>query len=159
MAADAAEIGRLLKSRKALLAVAESCTGGLVAARVTSVAGSSEWFERGLVTYSNRAKQELLGVAPELLERCGAVSRECCEAMARGLLVMTPADWAVAVTGIAGPGGGSPEKPVGLVWFAWASRHGPLTVESRQFGGTREEIRAAAAEAALQGLINRLRLD
>ncbi|HEX9626658.1 MAG TPA: CinA family protein [Acidiferrobacterales bacterium] len=151
-----AELGALLKARQAFLAVAESCTGGLLAKRLTDVAGSSDWFERGLVTYSNRSKQELLGVGPDLLAQSGAVSRECCEAMARGLLVMTPADWGLAVTGIAGPGGGSPEKPVGLVWFGWAQRHGAVEVESRQFGGTREDIRAAATEAALQGLLERL---
>jgi nicotinamide-nucleotide amidase len=157
MASRAEDLGALLAARGALLAVAESCTGGLVAKAVTDVAGSSQWFERGLVTYSNRAKQDLLGVGAELLERHGAVSRECCQAMARGLLVMTPADWAVAVTGIAGPGGGSPEKPVGLVWFAWAARHGEVECESRQFDGTRAAIREAAAGFALDGLLARLR--
>jgi len=156
MAVSAAELGARLKAGGALLAVAESCTGGLLAKRITDVAGSSEWFERGLVTYSNRAKQDLLGVTPELLARSGAVSRECAEAMARGLLVMTPAHWALAVTGIAGPGGGSPEKPVGLVWFAWAQRHGEIEVESQQFSGSREQIREAAAEFALRGLLERL---
>lgn len=157
MAASTQELGALLKARKAMLAVAESCTGGLLAKRITDVAGSSEWFERGLVTYSNRAKEELLGVGADLLARAGAVSRECADAMARGLLVMTPADWGVAVTGIAGPGGGTPEKPVGLVWFAWARREGPVEVESRQFDGTREQIRERAADVALQGLLERLR--
>lgn len=150
------ELGRLLLERKALLAVAESCTGGLLAKRITDVPGSSAWFDRGLVTYSNGAKQDLLGVPPEVLARSGAVSRECAEAMARGLLVMTPADWAVAVTGIAGPGGGSPEKPVGLVWMAWARRGGAAETEYRQFSGSREEVRAGAADAALQGLVERL---
>lgn len=151
------ELGVLLKAANAFVAVAESCTGGLVAQRITDVAGSSGWFERGLVTYSNRAKEELLGVSPDLLARHGAVSRECAEAMARGLLVMTPADWGVAITGIAGPGGGSPEKPVGLVWFAWSHRRGAIDVVSRQFGGSRREIRSAAAEFALQGLVDRVR--
>lgn len=157
MTALPAELGVLLKGRSAFVAVAESCTGGLVAQRITDIAGSSEWFERGLVTYSNRAKQELLGVGPDVLAQHGAVSRECAAAMARGLMVMTPADWGVAITGIAGPGGGSPEKPVGLVWFAWAHRHGRVDVESRQFGGTRQAIRSAAADAALQGLVDRIR--
>jgi nicotinamide-nucleotide amidase len=157
MAPLAAELGTLLRARKAFLAVAESCTGGLVAKTITDVAGSSGWFERGLVTYSNQAKQELLGVAPGLLAQFGAVSRECCDAMARGLLVMTPADWGLAVTGIAGPGGGSPEKPVGLVWLGWVQRHGAVETEARQFSGSREEIRAAAVAAALQGLVDRLR--
>jgi len=150
------DVGRRLLAKKARLAVAESCTGGLIAKLVTYIAGSSDWFERGLVTYSNASKQDLLGVAPEVIAQHGAVSREAAEAMARGLLVMTPADWGIAVTGIAGPGGGSPEKPVGLVWFAWAHRDGPVEAESRQFPGGREQIRAAAAEAALQGLLKRL---
>jgi nicotinamide-nucleotide amidase len=144
----ATRIGPLLKAKNACLAVAESCTGGLIAARITDIAGSSEWFERGLVTYSNRAKQELLGVAPAILEQHGAVSRECAEAMARGLLVMTPADWGVAVTGIAGPGGGTPEKPVGTVWIAVDLLGEP---ESKRFSliGGRDEIRRRAAQAAL----------
>jgi len=150
------EVGRRLLAKKAKLAVAESCTGGLIAKLVTDIAGSSDWFERGLVTYSNASKQDLLGVAPEILRSFGAVSRETAEAMARGLLVMTPADWGVAVTGIAGPGGGSPEKPVGLVWFGWAHRSGKVDTESRQFDGSRAQIREAAAEAALQGLLRRL---
>lgn len=157
MASLAEELGRLLKERKALLATAESCTGGLIAKRITDVAGSSEWFERGLVTYSNDAKRELLGVAPEILDQAGAVSRECAEAMARGLLVMTPADWGVAVTGIAGPGGGSPEKPVGLVWLAWARRGAGVEAAKLQLAGPREQIREASAQAALTGLIDRLR--
>lgn len=150
------KLGRLLLERRALLAVAESCTGGLIAKLVTDIPGSSAWFERGLVTYSNRAKQDLLGVPPEILEQFGAVSRECAEAMARGLLVMTPADWAIAVTGIAGPGGGSPEKPVGLVWMAWAQRGGSLDSKYMQFSGEREQVRQAAAEAALLGLLERI---
>jgi nicotinamide-nucleotide amidase len=153
---EAEELGRQLSGKKALLAVAESCTGGLIAKRITDIAGSSGWFERGLVVYSNRAKQDLLGVPAELLERSGAVSRECAEAMVRGLLVMTPAHWAVAVTGIAGPGGGSPEKPVGLVWLAWEQRGGKAESEALQLTGSREQIRAAAAQAALAGLLKRL---
>lgn len=153
---NAAELGRRLMAKKALLAVAESCTGGLIAKLITDVAGSSEWFERGLVVYSNRAKQELLGVPPDLLAQFGAVSRECAEAMARGLLVMSPADFGVAVTGIAGPGGGSPEKPVGLVWVAWA-RHGAAPEsEALQLSGSRQAIREAAARHALGGLLGRL---
>lgn len=156
MDAEAEELGRRLAGKGAFLAVAESCTGGLVAKRITDVAGSSGWFERGLVVYSNRAKQDLLGVSPSLLEQFGAVSRECAEAMARGLIVMTPADWAVALTGIAGPGGGSPEKPVGLVWLAWERRGGAAESEVLQFSGSREQIRVAAAQAALMGLLERL---
>jgi len=150
------DLGRRLGARKAFLAVAESCTGGLIAKRITDVAGSSGWFERGLVVYSNQAKQDLLGISPDLLAQFGAVSRECAEAMVRGLLVMTPAHWGLAVTGIAGPGGGSPEKPVGLVWLAWQQRGGPVEAEALQLGGTREQIRQAAADAALDGLLRRL---
>ena len=153
---QAEELGRRLARKKAFLAVAESCTGGLIAKHITDVAGSSGWFERGLVVYSNQAKQDLLGISPDLLAQFGAVSRECVEAMARGLLVMTPADWAVAVTGIAGPGGGSPEKPVGLVWLAWERRGGKVESAVLQLAGSREQIRAAAAAAALAGLLERL---
>jgi nicotinamide-nucleotide amidase len=109
------------------------------------------------VVYSNQAKQDLLGVAPELLAQFGAVSRECAQAMARGLLVMTPAHWAVAVTGIAGPGGGSPEKPVGLVWLAWERRGAEAETVALQLAGSREQIREAAADAALKGLLERIR--
>lgn len=151
------EIARLLQARNGHLAVAESCTGGLLAKRLTDLAGSSAWFERGLVTYSNRAKQELLGVGAGLLAAAGAVSRECAEAMARGLIVMSPADWAVAVTGIAGPGGGTADKPVGQVWIAWAERAGTVEAQRLQLAGSREEIREASAQAALQGLLERLR--
>jgi len=153
---EAEELGRRLAGKHQFLAVAESCTGGLIAKRVTDIAGSSGWFERGLVVYSNQAKQDLLGISPDLLAQFGAVSRECAEAMARGLLVMTPAHWALAVTGIAGPGGGSPEKPVGLVWLAWEQRGGKVESAVRQLSGTREQIRTAAAAAALRGLLDRL---
>jgi len=154
---EAEELGRRLSEKQAFLAVAESCTGGLIAKRVTDIAGSSGWFERGLIVYSNRAKQDLLGISGDLLEQFGAVSRECAEAMARGLLVMTPAQWGLAVTGIAGPGGGSPEKPVGLVWLAWEQRGGKAESEVLQLAGSREQIRVAAADAALKGLLKRLR--
>lgn len=153
---DAEELGRRLTEKKAFLAVAESCTGGLIAKRITDIAGSSGWFDRGLVVYSNQAKQDLLGVSPDLLAQFGAVSRECAAAMARGVLVMTPARWALAVTGIAGPGGGSPEKPVGLVWLAWEQRGGTVETEALQLSGSREQIREAAAQAALAGLLARL---
>jgi nicotinamide-nucleotide amidase len=153
---EAEELGRRLTEKKAFLAVAESCTGGLIAKRITDVAGSSGWFERGMVVYSNASKQDLLGISPDLLARHGAVSRECAEAMARGVLVMTPAHWALAVTGIAGPGGGSPEKPVGLVWVAWEQRGGKVETQALQLAGSREQIRAAAAQAALEGLLKRL---
>lgn len=146
---------RLLEARQTL-ATAESCTGGLVATLCTDLAGSSGWFERGLITYSNRAKQELLGVPAELLQRHGAVSRECALAMAAGVLVHAPVDWGLAITGIAGPGGGSPEKPVGLVWVAWARRGGTSEAQRLQLEGSRDTIRRASAAAALQGLLERL---
>lgn len=111
-----------LLARGQWLAVAESCTGGLIARLLTDLPGSSAWFERGIVSYSNRAKQDLLGVPGALLERHGAVSGEVAQAMAGGLLARAPVDWALAVTGVAGPGGGSPDKPVGIVWIAWGER-------------------------------------
>ncbi|MEO7854445.1 MAG: CinA family protein [Rubrivivax sp.] len=109
-----------LRQRGWRMASAESCTGGLIAAACTAVAGSSDWFERGFVSYSNEAKSELLGVAPELIEAHGAVSEPVVRAMATGALQRAPVDWAVAVTGVAGPGGGTPAKPVGTVWLAVA---------------------------------------
>jgi nicotinamide-nucleotide amidase len=124
----------LCRSRGLTLATAESCTGGLVAATLTSIAGSSDVVERGFVTYSNGAKQAMLGVPATTLERFGAVSRETAEAMARGALVHAPVHLAVSITGIAGPGGGSAQKPVGLVHFAAASRGGRLTHKERRYG-------------------------
>ena len=150
-------LGRLLLARGAFVATAESCTGGLIAKLLTDVAGSSQWFERGLVTYSNAAKTDLLGVIPEIFETHGAVSEACALAMARGLLVMTPAHYGVAVTGIAGPGGGTKDKPVGLVWIAWATRGGKAQARKFRFKGSRAAIRSKSAEAAIAGLIARLR--
>lgn len=135
------------------LCTAESCTGGLVAARLTDIPGSSGWFECGWVTYSNVSKTHLLGVAPDLLERHGAVSAPVAEAMAQGALAEADADLALAITGIAGPGGGSPEKPVGLVWFAWARRGGGCRSAERVFPGGREEVRVAAAAWVLHQLL------
>jgi nicotinamide-nucleotide amidase len=154
--AFARRLAQRLLARRAWLAVAESCTGGLIAKCLTDIPGSSGWFERGLVTYSNRAKQELLGVGPEIIQQHGAVSRQTAEAMARGLLVMTPADWGIAVTGIAGPDGGTPDKPVGLVWIAWAGHEAGIEAREFHFRGNRMGIRRAAARAALQGLVERL---
>ena len=123
-----------LRAREATLATAESCTGGMVAAACTSLAGSSEWFERGVVTYSNAAKSELLDVPAPLIAAHGAVSAEVARAMAAGVLARSPARFAVAVTGIAGPGGGAADKPVGLVHFAAASRAGNLTHAEKRYG-------------------------
>lgn len=133
------------------LASAESCTGGLIAAAFTNVAGSSDVFERGFVTYSNEAKSELLGVGPDLIERHGAVSAEVARAMALGGLEHSPADICVAVTGIAGPGGGSAEKPVGLVFIAAAKRNFECIVEENRFGDSgRARVRELSVTAALE---------
>jgi nicotinamide-nucleotide amidase len=151
----AIEVGRALAARDWMLVTAESCTGGLVAGAITDVAGSSGWFDRGFVTYSNDAKIELLGVAPETLARHGAVSEATVREMAVGALARTRADIAVAVTGVAGPAGGTAEKPVGLVWFAWAVRGEAVLAESRRFDGDRAAVRDASVAVALRGLLGR----
>ena len=153
----AIDVGRALAERKWMLVTAESCTGGLVAGAITDVAGSSDWLDRGFVTYSNEAKVELLGVSPETLARSGAVSEATVREMAAGALARTRADIAVAVTGVAGPTGGTPEKPVGLVWFAWAVRGGPVEAESRRFDGDRAAVRDASVGVALRGNLERAR--
>jgi nicotinamide-nucleotide amidase len=134
------------------LATAESCTGGLVAAALTAIAGSSDVVERGFVTYSNEAKIELLGVPAETIAAHGAVSAQTTAAMARGAVARTPADLAVSITGIAGPGGGTPQKPVGLVYLGVARRDGACRVECRVFPGDRTAIRDAALVLALEML-------
>jgi nicotinamide-nucleotide amidase len=144
-----------LRARAWRLATAESCTGGMIAAACTAVAGSSEWFERGFVTYSDEAKAESIGVDPALIARHGAVSGEVARAMAEGALAHARAQIAVAVTGIAGPGGGSPAKPVGTVWLAVAGGAADVHVELLQLNGDRAEIRAATVHAALQCLLAR----
>jgi len=143
----------LKKQRK--LATAESCTGGLIAAACTDLAGSSNWFERGFVTYSNEAKTELLGVDAGLIERVGAVSEAVVRAMVQGAVRHSRAQVAVAVTGVAGPMGGSPAKPVGTVWFGWATPEGVFS-EVQYFEGDRAAVRAATVVHALQGLLTRL---
>ncbi len=152
----AATLGRALESRELKVATAESCTGGLVAGAITDVAGSSAWFERGFVTYSNEAKIDLLGVRAETLATHGAVSEETAREMVAGALARSSADLAVAVTGIAGPSGGTPQKPVGLVWLAWAGRGGPVASAARLFSGDRAAVREATVVAALQGLVDLL---
>jgi len=151
----AVDVGRALAERKWRLVTAESCTGGLVAGAITDVAGSSDWFDRGFVTYSNEAKVELLGVSPETLARSGAVSEATVREMAAGALARTRADIAVAITGVAGPTGGTREKPVGLVWFAWAVRGGPVDAESRRLDGDRAAVRDVSVGIALRGLLAR----
>jgi len=142
-------LGTALRERKLRLAVAESCTGGLIASRVTDVPGSSDYFMAGMVTYSNEAKEKFLGVSPESIRTHGAVSREVAGQMAQGIRRETGADIGLAVTGIAGPTGGSPEKPVGLVYIGAASAQGTF-VRRFQFAGSRLEIKAQTADAALQ---------
>ncbi len=135
------------------VACAESCTGGGVGEAITRTAGSSAWFDRGFVTYSNAAKTDVLGVRQETLLAHGAVSEAAAREMAQGTLHQSEADLAVAVTGVAGPGGGTPTKPVGLVWFAWASLDGEVRSRFEVFGGDRAAIRAQAVAAALEGLV------
>jgi len=135
------------------LAAAESCTGGLIAAACTSLAGSSDWFERGFVTYSNAAKTDQLGVQASLIDIHGAVSGEVARAMVVGALARSPADIAIAVTGIAGPGGAVPGKPVGTVWLAMMQRGGAARVERFQLSGDRASVRAQAVTIALQRLL------
>jgi len=149
-------VGAKLKARRMMLATAESCTGGWVAQAVTAIAGSSEWFERGFVTYSDAAKQEMLGVSASTLAAHGAVSEETAREMAAGALAHSRAQVAVAITGIAGPTGGSPEKPLGLVCFAWAVEEGALRAETRHFKGNRESVRRQSVIAALQGVLELL---
>jgi len=149
-------VGTRLKARGRLLVSAESCTGGWIAQAITAVAGSSEWFERGYVTYSNESKQELVGVEPETLARYGAVSEETAREMAVGALAASRASVAVAVTGVAGPSGGSAEKPVGMVCFSWALRDGATRTETCRFTGDRGEVRRRSVIRALQGLIEAL---
>jgi nicotinamide-nucleotide amidase len=151
----AAELGRRLAARGVFAATAESCTGGLVAGAITAIAGSSGWFDRGFVTYSNEAKMELLGVNSGTLARHGAVSEAIAQAMAEGAIRASRADLAVAVTGIAGPAGGTAEKPVGMVCFAWAVRKGPTSAATHHFDGDRQSVRKASVVVALQGLIDR----
>ncbi len=147
--ADAGALGDALRARGWRLVAAESCTGGLIAAACTAPAGASDWFERGFVTYSNAAKCELLGVPADLIEQHGAVSAEVACAMATGALANSRAQLAVAVTGIAGPAGATPGKPVGTVWLALAREHEPARAERLQLLGDRAAIRAQTVRHAL----------
>jgi nicotinamide-nucleotide amidase len=151
-----AELAEALRARGWMVACAESCTGGGIAAALTDLAGSSDWFDRGFVTYSNRAKQAMLGVRAGTLDGYGAVSRHTVIEMARGALDHSDAHLSVAVSGIAGPGGGTADKPVGTVWLAWA---GPGFVEAlrEQFPGDRAAVRAATVDAAIAGLLRQAR--
>jgi len=151
----ASHLGALLLRRHWSVTTAESCTGGLIAGAITDVAGSSGWFERGFVTYSNEAKIEMLGVSAETLAAHGAVSEATAREMAMGALRNGEATLAIAVTGIAGPAGGTPTKPVGLVWLAWGRRDGPIDARAEHFAGDRAAVRAATVRRALEGLIER----
>ena len=146
------QLGSQLTVQHKMLATAESCTGGGIAYMITGLPGSSRWFERGFVTYSNLAKQEQLGVTEELLVRFGAVSEEVAAAMAQGALQHSEADVSVAVTGVAGPGGGSDEKPVGTVCFGWSVRGGATKTARIAFDGDRQQVRERSILTALQGL-------
>ncbi|MEW6132008.1 MAG: nicotinamide-nucleotide amidase [Pseudomonadota bacterium] len=146
-------LGQKLHAKGWMLATAESCTGGWVAQVVTAIPGSSAWFDRGFVTYSNRAKEEMLGVSPATLDAHGAVSEETVNEMASGALTRSQAHISVAISGIAGPGGGTPKKPVGTVYIGWATLDGEPLSSTCHLSGDREEIRSRAVAAALRGLI------
>jgi nicotinamide-nucleotide amidase len=150
----AAEVGAVLKARGWLLATAESCTGGGIGEAITRIAGSSQWFDRGFITYSNHAKQDMLGVSPQTILQFGAVSEETAREMVRGALERSRAHITVAVTGIAGPDGGSPLKPVGTVCAAWMVKDASPTAKTFHFDGTREQVRQLTIRAALQGICN-----
>jgi nicotinamide-nucleotide amidase len=157
MAALAAALAAELRAHGRRLATAESCTGGWIAKVCTDLAGSSDWFERGYVSYSNGSKQELLGVRPADLHRFGAVSEEVAAAMAAGARERAGVDYALSVSGVAGPGGGSPEKPVGTVCFGWALPDRDTETETLLFVGDRDDIRRQTVVHAIQGLLARLR--
>ena len=152
----AAKVGEALKSHGMMLATAESCTGGGIAQAITEVAGSSAWFERGFITYSNLSKQQMLGVRESTLKQHGAVSEMTVREMVAGALQHSAAQVAVSVSGIAGPDGGTAEKPVGTVWFAWGIRNGEAVAKRYQLSGNRAEVCAQAVHVALQGVINLL---
>lgn len=156
IASEVQSLAQALRQRGWLLATAESCTGGMIAAACTDLAGSSEWFERGVVTYSNEAKTELLGVDANLIARHGAVSEPVVRAMAEGAVARSHANIAVAVTGIAGPGGGSPAKPVGTVWVGIALRGRPAAATLLQLTGDRAGIRRQTVAWALRALVGAL---
>ena len=148
----AEQLGRLLKAKGNTIATAESCTGGWIAQTITDVPGSSAWFDRGFVTYSNAAKVQMLAVSPQTLEKHGAVSAETATEMVTGALAHSDADVAVAITGIAGPDGGTDGKPVGTVFIAWAHKNGTSKVARKQLSGNRRQIRAQTVKSALEGM-------
>jgi len=150
-------LGNTLQKNGKLLALAESCTGGLASAAITDIAGSSAWFDRGFITYSNAAKKDMLGVSAQTLEQHGAVSEETALAMATGALKHSQATIAGSITGIAGPSGGSAGKPVGTVCFAWASKDGVTITSTEHFTGNRQDIRQQAVIKLITGLLDALK--
>ena len=154
---ELSNIAEALRSKGLMLATAESCTGGGIAEYCTSVAGSSEWFDCAVVSYSNEAKQKLLGVNSDTLVTYGAVSHEVATEMVTGLLANTNANVGISVTGIAGPGGGSDFKPVGTVYIAWGMQNKAVAVKKFQFSGNREAVRKSSVEAAVTGLVSYLK--
>jgi len=157
MTALAAQVGAELQAHGLMLVTAESCTGGGVAQALTDIAGSSAWFERGFVTYSNLSKQQMLGVSQASLDQHGAVSEVVVREMAAGALRFSAAQIAVAVSGIAGPGGGSPEKPVGTIWLAWQLKELQVITRCLHLAGDRVAVRKQAVEAALEGVLQLLK--
>ena len=153
----AQQVGEALKARGFVLATAESCTGGWIGEAVTAVPGSSQWYERGFITYTNVAKREMLGVTADTLEKFGAVSEQTVKAMVSGALARSHAQVAVAVSGVAGPSGGTPAKPVGTVCIAWGLSAGGPTAETRHFAGDREAVRKLSVERALEGVLELIR--
>ena len=152
----AARAGKLLKTRKLMLVTAESCTGGGVGEAVTMVPGSSDWYERGFITYTYISKRELLGIKRQTLDKFGAVSEQTTREMAAGALKHSHAQVAVAVSGTAGPSGGTPDKPVGTICLAWCLKNGAMVSETRRFNGNRQTIRRKAVMRALQGVLEML---
>ncbi len=148
----ARQLGQLLKLNEKKIATAESCTGGWIAQVITEISGSSAWFDRGFVTYSNAAKMQMLGVNPETLDKFGAVSAETATEMGNGALAHSDADCAIAVTGIAGPDGGTAQKPVGTVFIAWAYKNKPVKVIQQKLTGNRHDIRRQTVKIALEGV-------
>lgn len=147
------QIANILVTKRWHLASAESCTGGWLAKSCTDISGSSSWFDRGFVTYSNQSKHDLINVSLSTLEKYGAVSKQTATEMAQGTLINSNADISVAITGIAGPDGGTTEKPVGTVWISWSTKNGTNKTELFQLSGDREQVRYQAVIKALQGII------
>ena len=151
-----ADLGRMLQHLGISMCTAESCTGGLISAFITDISGSSEWFDRAFVTYTNEAKKEMLGVSTDTLQQYGAVSSQTVEEMVRGAVERSAATVGVAVSGIAGPTGGTPEKPVGTVWMAWCYPDGYVETECHHFDGNRQEVRLCTVAEAFRRLLEKI---